>query len=214
MSLLGYIALPHLVSLMQKHRTYDSSNEKSASYMKTYTIIFVALRVGVLLLGESLLYSGPQISMAAANKLTSMFVVDLVVGLLLLLIRPDYLVKRIMQRFLFSRNTYTQSEANDLHQNPQFNTPHKHSLLATVFLLSASLVSVAPLGSLLAPLALFVLYWGAKLNLARRESLDRSETESSVLMATLQRCLEWALVLKPVVNLVFFGMSHGQVAIQ
>lgn len=81
--------------------------------MKKYSCYQVLFRMFILLSVESIFYQGAVTAMATVNKITIIFMTDLVIGSLIGLIQPAYILKKIKLRFFVDRTTLTQKEINE-----------------------------------------------------------------------------------------------------
>ena len=80
--------------------------------MIKYSCFTIFFRVVILLSVESIFYSGTTIPLAAVNKITIMFFIDLFLGSIVCILNPLYLVKKIKEKIFSDRNKQTQKEAN------------------------------------------------------------------------------------------------------
>ena len=182
--------------------------------MVKYSCFTIFFRVLILLSVESIFYSGTNIVLATVNKITVMFFIDLILGSLVWMINPAYIFKKIRHKFFADRNKQTQKEANQLFENPSFNVGLKYALALNMFWLSTVLGNIVPIGTLVLLMTMLSLYWISKLNFAKRESFDRCRINSQALLKKFIECMEWSLILKPSINLLFWGLAQEEVPYQ
>lgn len=146
-----------------------------------------------------------QIAIATVINLTRLLCIDSTLVILLNSVYSSFLYKRFRHASKISKNSLTQTQANQFLEDPSFSISSKSAQILGLFIISYMVSDVIPIITLLTPLTLFALYWVNKFNFIRRSSLE-SVRVSKKYSQNIVRIMSFTMITKPVMNIVIIGL--------
>lgn len=201
---LGVIAINFVLArLIRKFTSY----EKMTTFTRFHTLVAVKLTIAqcvntaLLAILVSRDWEDWFLLFGLVVDMTYIFISNTVVGALVSVISPSYILKSIRRCFATRNRFLVQGEANALYEGPPVDMAQRYANVTKTLIVVLAYAPIIPLGYLFGMATLLLDYWVDKVLLIRRHARPlRMSGEMSQVMVSM---VPWAVMIYAIMNFVF-----------